>query len=42
MAPDPGRMVAMVRQSGIAIGPALEWLLSCLEPRDLAARQAQS
>lgn len=42
MAPDPGRMVAMVRQSGIAIGPALEWLLSCLEPEDLAVRQAQS
>ena len=38
---DSGRMVAMVRQSGIAIGPALEWLLSCLEPDALGAYQAQ-
>ena len=29
---DPGKIVAMVRQSGLTIGPALEWLLSCLAP----------
>ncbi|MGB6771042.1 MAG: glycosyltransferase family 2 protein [Candidatus Dormiibacterota bacterium] len=36
--PAAATMAAAVRQSGIAIGPALEWLLSCLEGQDLGMR----
>ncbi len=37
MALDPGRMAAIVRQSGVAIAPGLEWLLTCLERDDQGA-----